>query len=60
LLLIGPELAFGISVKIARGDWTSRKHDKHWQSTRGQRHAKGFLKRVSGKRAGELLHFSEK
>jgi hypothetical protein len=44
--LIGPEPALGISAKVARGvirDWTSRKHEEHWQSICGQRQAKGFL-----------------
>jgi hypothetical protein len=45
--LIGPELALVISAKVARGvvrDWTSGKHEEHWQSICGQRQAKGFLK----------------
>jgi hypothetical protein len=44
--LIGPEPALGISGEVAWGmirDWTSRKHEEHWQSIRGQRQAKGFL-----------------
>jgi hypothetical protein len=56
--IIGPEPALGISAKVAREvirDWTSRKHQKHWQSIRGQRQAKGFLKKPSAKKAGELL-----
>jgi hypothetical protein len=38
--LIGPEPALGIPAKVARGvirDWTSRKHEAHWQSIHGQR-----------------------
>jgi ribonuclease HI len=38
--LTGPEPALGISAKVARGvirDWTSRKHEEHWQSIHGQR-----------------------
>jgi hypothetical protein len=59
--LIGPESALGISAKVARGvirDWTSRKHEEHWQSIHGQRQAKGFLKKPSAKNAGELLNVS--
>jgi hypothetical protein len=54
---IEPEPALGISVKIAREvimEWTNRKHTEYWKSIRGQRQAKGFLKRPSAKRAGEL------
>jgi hypothetical protein len=57
--LIGPEPALDISAKFARGivrDWTSRKHEEDWQSIRGQRQAKGFLKRSSAKKAGQLLN----
>jgi hypothetical protein len=39
-------------------DWTSRKHEEHWQSIHGHRQAKGFLKNPSAKRAGELLNLS--
>jgi hypothetical protein len=39
-------------------DWTSRKHKEHWQSVRGQRQAKGFLKKPCAKKAGELLNLS--
>jgi hypothetical protein len=45
---IGPEPALDISAKVARGvirDWTSRKHEEHWQSICGQKQAKGFLKK---------------
>jgi hypothetical protein len=59
--LIGPEPALSISVKVARRvirDWTSRKHEEHWQSIRGQRQSKGFLKKLSAKEAGELLNLS--
>jgi hypothetical protein len=48
--LIGPEPALGMSAKVAREmlrDRTSRKHEEHWQSIRGQRQAKGFLKKPS-------------
>jgi len=34
-LPIGPEVALGISAKVARGmisDWIHRKHEEHWQS----------------------------
>lgn len=47
--LTGPEFAFGISVKVARGvitGWTSRKHKEYWQSICEQRQAKSFLKRL--------------
>jgi len=46
--LIGPEPALGIPAKVARGvirDWTSRKHEAHWQTIHGQRQSKGFLKK---------------
>jgi len=59
--LIRPERAIGASVKFARGvisDWTSGKQEECWQSIQGQRQAKEFLKRHSGKRAGELLNLS--
>jgi hypothetical protein len=40
-------------------DWTSRKHEEHWQSICGQKQAKGFLKRKpSARKAGELLNLS--
>jgi hypothetical protein len=48
LSLIGPEPALGIPAKFARWvirDWTSRKHEEHWQSIHGQRQAKCFLKK---------------
>jgi hypothetical protein len=41
----GHEPAFGLSSRVAGGvirDGTSRKHEEHWQSTCGQRQAKGF------------------
>jgi hypothetical protein len=59
--LIGPEPALGISAKVARGvirDWTSRKHKEHWQSIRGQKQAKDFLKTPSARKADELLILS--
>ena len=52
---------FGISAKVARWKmrgWTSRKHKEYWQSTHRQRQAKGFLKRPSAARAGELHSLS--
>jgi hypothetical protein len=58
---IVPEPALGISANVARGvirDWTSRKHEEHWQSIRGQKQAKGFLKKPSARKAGELLKLS--
>jgi hypothetical protein len=33
--LTGPQLALGISVKVARGvirGWKNRKHEEYWQS----------------------------
>jgi hypothetical protein len=36
----------------------NRKHTEYWQSIHGQRQARGFLKRPSAKRAGELLSLS--
>ena len=47
-----------MSAKVARGmirGWTSRKHKEHWQSTCGQRLAKGFLKRP-----WEITHLEQK
>jgi hypothetical protein len=44
--LTGSEHALGISSKVAREvtrDWTSRKHEEHWQSIHGQSHAKDFV-----------------
>jgi hypothetical protein len=38
--------------------WTSGKDEEHWQSTCGQWQAKGFLKRLSAKKGGELLSLS--
>jgi hypothetical protein len=45
----GHEPAFGLSSGVAGGvirDGTSRKHEDHQQSTRGQRQAKGFPGRL--------------
>jgi hypothetical protein len=45
---------FGMSTRVSREvirDWICKKHKGHWQSTRGQRQAKGFLKRPSPKGA---------
>jgi hypothetical protein len=56
--LIRPELALGISVKVARGvmsNWTNRKHEQHWQSRLERKQAKSFLKNPSAKKAEELL-----
>jgi hypothetical protein len=46
-------------------DWTSRKHEEHWQSVCGQRQTKGFCVYVEGggkkklnKKAGELFNLS--
>jgi hypothetical protein len=55
------EPALGISAKVARGvirDWPSSKHENYWQSIHGQRQAKGFLKKPSAKKVGELLNLS--
>jgi hypothetical protein len=57
----GPEPALGISAKVAMGvirDWMSMKYNEHWQSIRGQRQVKGFLKKPSATKAGELLNLS--
>jgi hypothetical protein len=59
--LTGPVPALGISAKVSRGairGWTSTKQEEYWQSICGQWHAKGFLKRPSAERAGELLNLS--
>jgi hypothetical protein len=54
--LIGPEPVLLISAKVARGvirDWTRRKH-KNRQSTRGQKHIIGSLKKnPSAKKTAE-------
>ena len=45
----GHEPSFGLSSRVAGGvirDGTSRKHEDHWQSTCGQRQAKGFPGRL--------------
>jgi hypothetical protein len=58
---IAPEPAMGISSKVAREvirGWTNRKHEEYWQSIHGQKQTKGFLKRPSAKKAGELLNLS--
>jgi ribonuclease HI len=60
---IGPQPALGISAKIAREvirGWTNRKHTEYCQSIHGRRQARGFLKRPSTKRPGELLSLSRK
>jgi len=47
----------GISAKVTKEvirDRTNGQHE-YWQSIHGQRQAKGFLKRLSMKRTGELL-----
>jgi hypothetical protein len=44
--LIEPEPVLGISADIGGGvirEWTSRKHEEHWQFIRGQRQVRGFL-----------------
>jgi len=44
--LIGSEPVLCISAMVTRvviRDWTSTKHEEHWQSTCGQRQAKDFL-----------------
>jgi len=40
-------------------DWTSRKHEEHWQSVCGQRQARDFLKKPSVTEAEELLNSAE-
>jgi len=60
LLESGPVV--GTSAKVTRGvirDWTSRKHEKHWQSICGQRHAKGFIKTVC-KKSWEIVQPEQK
>jgi hypothetical protein len=47
---IGPEPACGISERVAKWairDWVCREHQKYWQSTPGQRHAKSFITKLS-------------
>jgi hypothetical protein len=36
----------------------NRKDEEYWQSIHGERQVKGFLKRSSAKRTGELLSLS--
>jgi hypothetical protein len=46
--LTGPEPGLDIYAKATKGvimDWTSRKHEEHWQPTSRHRQAKGFLKK---------------
>jgi hypothetical protein len=45
MAIIGPETACGISGRVAGQairDWFHRKHHKNWQSTFGQKYAKGL------------------
>jgi hypothetical protein len=56
-LFIGPELSCGISDRVAGWvirDWMCRVQE-YWHSIPGQRHAKGFLSKLSAKRTVELL-----
>jgi hypothetical protein len=58
---IGPEPACGISGRAAGRtirDWVCREHLEHWQSTIGQKQAKGFLAGPSAKRTAEFLKLS--
>jgi hypothetical protein len=59
--LIGLKPALGIFPNVASGvkNQTGSKHEEHWQSVHGQRQAKGFLRRPSAKKAGELLNLAE-
>jgi hypothetical protein len=45
-------------MAVIRG-WTSRKHEKHWQSIHGPVEAKEFLKRLSAIQAKELFNLSQ-
>jgi hypothetical protein len=43
---IGHEPACGISIGVAKkavGDWTSRNHQKHWESVTRLKQAKGLI-----------------
>jgi hypothetical protein len=42
-------------AKRAIRDWVCREHQKYWQSTPGQRHAKSFIPKLSAKRSEEIL-----
>jgi len=45
--LTGPELALGISVKVAKGvmsNWTNGKHEEHWHSVHEQKQTRSFLR----------------
>jgi len=53
--LMGSEPVVGTSAKVTRGvirDWTSRKHEGHWQSIHGQRQDKEFIKTICKKSWG--------
>jgi hypothetical protein len=59
--LIGPELAGGISIGVAKRairDWMSRKHQKYWESLTGLRQAKGLIQGPSTKRTQDLLRLN--
>jgi hypothetical protein len=50
---IGPEPVCGISERVAKRairDWVCREHQKYWESTSGQKHAKSFTPKLSAKR----------
>jgi hypothetical protein len=58
---IGPEPACGISGRVAGRaikDWVRREHQKYWQATSGQKHAKGFLVGSSANRTANCLKLS--
>jgi hypothetical protein len=51
--LVGPDPAFGIPAKVAKGvirDCMCRKREEHWQSIRGQKQTKDVLKKPSAKK----------
>jgi hypothetical protein len=52
--LIGPEPACGISERVAKRairDWVCREHQKYWQSTPEQTHARNVIPKLSAKRS---------
>jgi hypothetical protein len=49
---LGPELACGMAVGVVRKEGD---HGKHWETTIGLKHMKGFLKGLMQKRTRELV-----
>jgi hypothetical protein len=61
--LTGPQPVLGISAKVARGvitDWTSRKHEEHWQSIHAQGRIRAFLKKIICKKSWGIIQPEQK